>query len=162
MSQGAPTPPPSFASARLPPPHFAGRKDELALLNQGLERLLQTADPAGGIVLITGLPGAGKTQLARKFAEDAGEQHRGVASCFVGTSVLESPVDLLLDMTRQLCATDAARQAADVDTRRTGSGEPSAGEREGLALRMNGITRAFQRSRTVEHVRHTSSLDGSD
>lgn len=145
MSQGAPTPPPSFASARLPPPHFAGRKDELALLNQGLERLLQTADPAGGIVLITGLPGAGKTQLARKFAEDAAEQHRGVASCFVGTSVLESPVDLLLDMARPLGTTDAARKAADVDTRRTGSGL--------------GITRAFQRSRTVEHVRHTSSLE---
>ena len=145
MSHGAPTPPPSFASARLPPPHFAGRKDELTLLNQGLERLLQTADPSGGIVLITGLPGAGKTQLARKFAEDATERHRGVAGCFVGTSVLESPVDLLLDMARPLGATDAARRAADVDTRKIGSGL--------------GITSAFRRSRTVEHVRHTSSLE---
>lgn len=145
MSQGAASPPPSFASARLPPPHFAGRKDELALLNRGLERLLQTADPAGGIVLVTGLPGAGKTQLARKFAEDASERHRSVACCFVGTSVLESPVDLLLDMARPLGAIDAARQAADVDSRQTGSGL--------------GITRSFRRSRTVEHVRHTSSLE---
>ena len=145
MSQGASFPPPSFASARLPPPHFAGRKDELALLNRGLERLLQTADPAGGIVLVTGLPGAGKTQLARKFAEDASERHPGVASCFVGTSVLESPVDLLLDMARPLGTTDAARKAADVDSRQTGSGL--------------GITRSFSRSRTVEHIRHTSSLE---
>ena len=36
------------------------------------------------------------------------------------TSVLKSPVDLLLDMAERLDATDAARKAAEIDTRRTG------------------------------------------
>lgn len=44
MPQSAMTPTAFPSSARLPPPHFAGRKDELALLNQGLDRLLQTVD----------------------------------------------------------------------------------------------------------------------
>ena len=144
MSQSALIPTVSFGS-RLPPPHFAGRKDELALLNQGLDRLLQTADPSGGIVLVTGVPGAGKTQLARKFTEDAAQRQKGVVGCCVGTSVLESPVDLLLSMARRIDATDAARKAADMDTRKTGSGV--------------GITRSFRRSRTFEHVRHTPSLE---
>ena len=133
-----------FGSARQPPPHFAGRKGELARLNQGLDRLLHTGDPTGGIVLVTGVPGVGKTQLARRFADDAVGRHKGVVSCVVETSVLESPVSLILDMARALGATDAARRAADLDSRKTGGGL--------------GVTRFFSRSHTKEHVRHTPSL----
>ena len=133
-----------FGSARQPPPHFAGRKEELALLNQGLDRLLHTGDPTGGIVLVTGVPGVGKTQLARKFSEDAVAHHKGVVSCVVETSVLDSPVSLVLDMGRALGATDAARRAADMDSRKTGGGL--------------GLARLFTRSHTKEHVRHTPSL----
>ena len=61
MRRVTPKPQMPLGSARLPPPHFAGRKPELALLNQGLDYLLQTGDPSGGIVLITGVPGIGKT-----------------------------------------------------------------------------------------------------
>ena len=145
MHQSASTSTAFLGSARLPPPHFAGRKDELALLNQGLDRLLRTADPSGGIVLITGLPGAGKTQLARKFTEEAVQRHKCVVSCAVGTSVLESPVDLLLDMAARLGTTDAARKAAHMDTRKTGGGV--------------GITRFFRHSHTKEHIRRTPSVE---
>ena len=108
-----------FGSARLPPPHFAGRKSELTLLHQGVDYLLRTGDPSGGITLITGVPGVGKTQLARKFAEDAAKKHKGVVPCFIGTSVLESPVDLLMDMARELKAANAARKAAEEHVRHT-------------------------------------------
>ena len=145
MPQGALTPASATGSARPPPPHFAGRRTELALLNQGLDRLLRTGDPSGGIVLVIGLPGAGKTQLARKFAEEAARRQEGVVGCTVGTSVLESPVDLLLDMAERLDATGAARKAAEIDTGRTGGGV--------------GVTRFFRRSHTKEHVRHAPSTE---
>ena len=135
----------SQRSARRPPPHFAGRKAELTLLHQGLDDLLRTKDPAGGIDLITGVPGVGKTQLARKFADEAAERHKGVVACQVGTGVLESPVDVLTGMARRLGMVDAARKVADVDSRRTGGGF--------------GIARAFSKSHTREHVRHTPSFE---
>ena len=144
MPQSRPSAARPFGSARQPPPHFAGRKDELARLNQGLDHLLHTGDPTGGIVLVTGVPGVGKTQLARKFADDAVREHKGVVSCVVETSVLESPVSLVLDMARALDATEAAQRAADLDSRKTGGGL--------------GVTRFCSRSHTKEHIRHTPSL----
>lgn len=144
MRRVTPKPQMPLGSARLPPPHFAGRKPELALLNQGLDYLLQTGDPSGGIVLITGVPGIGKTQLARRFTDDAKERHKGVVSCVVETSVLESPVSLLMDMAKRLDSVAIARRAADMDSRSTGGAID--------------IARLFSRSRTKEHVRHTPSF----
>lgn len=131
-------------SARLPPPHFAGRKAELDFLNRGLDRLIATGDPTGGITLITGVPGIGKTQLANKFAKDVVEKHKGVVACHIGSSLLESPVDLLLDMAETLNKTSTAREVAEVDSRRTGGSV--------------GVLRMFTRSHTKEHVRHTPLL----
>lgn len=99
MRRVTPKPAMSFGSARLPPPRFAGRKPELGLLHQGLDYLLQTGDPYGGIVLITGVPGIGKTQLTRRFAEDAQGRHKGVVSCAVaaGHKHREAYYDMVAD-----------------------------------------------------------------
>ena len=56
-------------SERERPPHFAGRQGELAALNGRLDDMLRLASADGGLALITGVPGAGKTQLGRKFAD---------------------------------------------------------------------------------------------
>ena len=113
-------------------------------MHQGLDYLPQTGDPSGGIVLITGVPGIGKTQLARRFTEDARGRHKGVVSCAVETSVLESPVSLLMDMAKRVDSVKIARKAADMDSRHTGGAVD--------------VARLFSRSRTKEHVRHTPSF----
>ena len=64
-------PPATLGTQRDALPYFAGRRSELATLNARLDRLCETGDPSGGISLVVGVPGVGKTHLARKFAEDA-------------------------------------------------------------------------------------------
>ena len=61
--------PAKLRSEREPPPYFAGRAKELAALRKRLDDLCETGDPSGGMALIIGVPGVGKTQLGRKFAE---------------------------------------------------------------------------------------------
>ena len=58
-----------LGTERNAPPHFAGRADELSKLASYAEYVFQNADPSGGIVLIDGVPGSGKTQLMRRFVE---------------------------------------------------------------------------------------------
>ncbi|MEA2222811.1 MAG: eukaryotic-like serine/threonine-protein kinase, partial [Solirubrobacteraceae bacterium] len=64
-------------------PSLVGRERELAQLDTALER---TLDGRGGLILLTGEPGIGKTSLAREFVEHAGA--RGAAwawgSCWDG------------------------------------------------------------------------------
>ena len=82
-------------SEREPPPHFAGRVKELAALRRRLEDLCETGDPGGGMALIVGVPGIGKTQLGRKFAEDAvaSEAALDIRRLATDTSMLEHHVD---------------------------------------------------------------------
>ena len=76
---------PSFGTARDPPPYFAGRRKELKTLRSCLRYIRETSDPRGGMVLIDGVQGVGKTQLLAQFsAEAAGDDHR--------TTVLNVPV----------------------------------------------------------------------
>ena len=58
-----------LGTERNAPPHFAGRTDELRQLAGYAEYVFGNADPSGGIVLIDGVPGSGKTQLLRQFVE---------------------------------------------------------------------------------------------
>ena len=53
------------------PPYFAGRKGELRELSRRLEYIRATSDPAGGMVLIDGVQGSGKTQLLAEFVARA-------------------------------------------------------------------------------------------
>ncbi len=58
-----------LGAERNAPPHFAGRTDELNRLAGYAEYVFRNSDPSGGIVLIDGVPGSGKTQLMRRFVE---------------------------------------------------------------------------------------------
>ena len=58
-----------LGAERNAPPHFAGRTDELSRLAGYADYVFGNSDPSGGIVLIDGVPGSGKTQLMRRFAE---------------------------------------------------------------------------------------------
>ena len=131
-------------SQREPPPYFAGRAKELAALNKRLDNLRETGDPTGGMALIVGVPGAGKTQLGRKFAEDAvARDALNIRRLFADTSMLENDVDLFMAIARALDAEAAGRKVADLDTRSTG-------RNAGIGMFRGGLTR--------EHARHTGSL----
>ena len=132
-------------SEREPPPHFAGRAKELAALRGRLEDLCETGDPSGGMALIVGVPGVGKTQLGRKFAEDAvaSDAALDVRRLTTDTSLLEHHVDLFLAMARALDAEEEARKVADLDTRSTARSA-------GVGIVRGALAR--------EHVRHTGGL----
>ena len=85
-------PPATLGTQRDPLPFFAGRRSELAALNTRLDRLCETGDPSGGISLVVGVPGVGKTHLARKFAEDAARrtETRRIRSTRLNTQTLRT------------------------------------------------------------------------
>ena len=103
-------------SEREPPPYFAGRTKELAALHKRLDDLCETGDPTGGLALIVGVPGVGKTQLARKFAEEAtrrkGQRH--ISWMELNTRTLKA-ADLIvfMGMMKALSQERAGRKVAD-------------------------------------------------
>ena len=132
-------------SEREPPLHFAGRTKELAALRKRLDDLCDTGDASGGMALIVGVPGVGKTQLGRKFAEDATVRDAAldIRRLATDTSLLEHHVDLFLAMARALDVEEDARRVADLDTRSTARSA-------GVGFVRGGLTQ--------EHARHTGGL----
>ena len=132
-------------SEREPPLHFAGRTKELAALRKRLDDLCDTGDASGGMALIVGVPGVGKTQLGRKFAEDATARDAAldIRRLATDTSMLERHVDLFLAMARALDVEEDARRVADLDTRSTARSA-------GVGFVRGGLTQ--------EHARHTGGL----
>ena len=138
-------PPAKLRSDREPPPYFAGRAKELATLNKRLNDLRETGDPTGGMALIVGVPGAGKTQLGRKFAADALARGAtlGIRHLATDTSMLEDDVDLFMAIARALSVAKKGRKVADADARSTG-------RNASIGLLRGGLTQ--------EHARHTGRL----
>lgn len=148
---------PGFAklrSQRGAPPYFAGRAEELGLLDKRLDDLLETADPTEGMSLIVGVPGVGKTQLARAFASRAvgrdGEPE--VRHLLLDTNMLASPVDLLLAMGDSLDEEAAFRSAVEMDSRATGVagavGPIKADVKLEHARHAGGVTAALRKTRS--------------
>ncbi len=75
-----------LGTERNAPPHFAGRADELNRLAGYAEYVFRNSDPSGGIVLIDGVPGSGKTQLMRRFVERRQAGGNGVLALAVTTA----------------------------------------------------------------------------
>ena len=95
MTNEAPRPV-ELGTARDELPYFAGRAEELSRLDRRLDRLCRTGDPTGGMSLIVGVPGVGKSLLGRKFAErsTARELPLDVRRLILDTSMLKSGVEL--------------------------------------------------------------------
>ena len=75
-----------LGTERNAPPHFAGRMDELTRLAAYADYLFKNADPSGGIALIDGVPGSGKTQLMRQFVARQQAGRRGVLALAATTA----------------------------------------------------------------------------
>lgn len=102
-----------FGSARDVPPYFAGRRNELAVLRQRLEYIRSTGDPSGGLVLIDGVQGVGKTQLLKQFTSTAAKE-MGTAVLNVPPSGLDNELALFASIVDALGGTDGmAKQMAD-------------------------------------------------
>ena len=126
---------------RDPLPHFAGRTDELAKLGEGLDNVL-LGNTTGGIQLITGVPGAGKSQLGRIFASAARE--RGEVKCeWVDVATLGRDIDLFLTIAEALDRDDEGRQVAGLDANLPNGGTST--------LRFGGQA-------TLDHPRHASAF----
>lgn len=110
---------------RDPPPHFAGRKEELGWLQERLDRVCAGDGASGGINLVVGTPGAGKTHLAMEFAKRVGAAKRAdgvkVAAELTDTSMLGMDDALLfLEIAKALGEEKGARKIADLDAKTTG------------------------------------------
>ena len=125
---------------RDPLPHFAGRIDELAELGERLDNVL-LGNTTGGIQLITGVPGAGKSQLGRVFADAARE--RGNVRCeWVDVARVGRDVDLFLTIAEALDEDDVGREVADLNTKLANGGTGT-----------SGLGQA-----ALNHPRHTSAF----
>ena len=108
---------------RQVPLYFAGRRDELAELDEKLRDLCATGDPTNGLQLTVGVPGAGKTQLAGEFASRiGGETVRGrtVAVLNLPPEDLNSPADLFVEMSSALNEVHRGKRIAGHDDRVSG------------------------------------------
>ena len=105
---------------RGPPPHFAGREDELATMRRRLEITLRERDAAvNGILLISGVPGIGKTHLASHFVQQQAESG-DVEALSLGANGLASPEGLLALVGRTMGAEGEFVRAAGLNDKVSG------------------------------------------
>ena len=112
--------PKELRGERGPPPHFAGRVAELALLRGRLDAVL--ADPGAakdGMLLLTGVPGVGKTHLLEHFAQQVKDDRRVVVLALSPVD-LAAPEGLLLLMGEALGAKRKFARAAGINDKISG------------------------------------------
>lgn len=99
---------------RQPPLYFAGRKDELRALEAELETLCATGRAPGGLQLVRGMPGVGKTQLAMKYIGAVADSKRsGLKVCALALD--PGGLSETTSLFRSICeALDAKAQGDDI------------------------------------------------
>lgn len=110
----------TLPSERSSLPHFAGRKPELARLGALFEDVL-AGNTTGGIQLVTGVPGVGKSELGRQFAKEMG-RHEGVGCLWLDVEELALPqtVGLFVAIANAVGERRLAAKIADIDAKITG------------------------------------------
>ena len=129
---------PTLRNDRDAPYHFAGRTKEIGWLKDRLSVLAETEISRGGIALITGVPGSGKTTLANVFAETCYAVHFKA-----GVYNFDDPVDAFLSIGKAIDRESYFARIAGVDSRFTAAG--TSGSIAGVASGKINLTR--------EHVR---------
>ena len=129
---------------RGPPPHFAGRRSELAAMLRRLDLIRQHRNARSGIALLTGVPGVGKTQFAERFAREVEAAPDGEArALIVEPQLLSFDVSLFMAIGAALGAEDEFRKVAEQDVKIVGGSF-------GAATVRGSVTR--------EHGRHTGEF----
>ena len=119
MTRSSKTAMPLFPTARGVPHHFAGREDELAELSRRLALVTETGDASDGLALVTGVLGAGKTTLTRKFASSCTESPN-VSAMIGGVSDLNNALHLFINIGSAIGEKGNFEKLADVDTKNKG------------------------------------------
>ena len=136
----------TFHDERGPAIHFAGRSAELCALQERLTALCASGSPRDGIVLITGVLGAGKTELASVFSRSAvdapvGKYGRHVRRLIIGTPALDDDVEMFMAIASALGAGRAAQKALGATSRTTGVNLTLAGTGGGFSREKAGRVR---------------------
>ena len=133
-----------FPNDREPLPYFAGRADEMGALNARLDKVL-AGSVTGGVALVTGVPGAGKSELGRRFVTSASARKSPPVVCHLpaDVSLLPSDLGMFKEISATLGRSELGRRVAEIDTRGTG-------------WAAGGGSVKVQRS--TEHARHTGTL----
>ena len=109
-------------SSRDRPLHFAGRQTELTALAQRLRYICETSDVSGGMVLIDGVQGVGKTQLVNEFARQATFADRAVSWLGLTTHELDASAEsLFLRLLAKIGKAAEAGRIADTVGKVTGA-----------------------------------------
>ena len=128
---------------RAPLPHFAGRIEEMAELGEQLDNVL-LGNTTSGIQLITGVPGAGKSQLGRMFA-NAARERRNIRCVWVNVATVGRDVDLFLTIAEALDRDEEGREVAELNAQLTGGAIGALGIRGQATLHRPRHTSAFPR-----------------
>ena len=129
-------------------PYFAGRDAELNAFEGKLRGVCTDGQSTSGVVLTTGVPGSGKTLLAREFAERIGGRAfdgRTVAALTTSPQSLNDPVTLFKRIAAAIGESGKGAEIAQIDDRVTGG-----------TLGLMGARAAV----TKDAGRHTSDLEG--